>query len=184
MILNKSQIIDRLNNKPPMVSNIKDIVLQLQPTGLDLTVKSIYKWKSAGTLDFDNSNRKLSEKHKVSCDYNFVKNRYYLTQGSYQVELNELFNIPLDVVGFTISRSSLQRCGAAILTGFFDAGFVGKGVSLLEVYNPHGLYIYKDARICQMAFHLTEKTEGYIGVYTEVLKPREKMKIDETEMNR
>ncbi len=166
MILNKKMITERLNNEPPMVSNIKDINLQLQPVALDLTVKEIYTWVSAGILDFDNSKRLLSEKSKINtCHDSRGLEVYHLPHGCYQVLLNEHFNMPLDIVGVTVSRSSLQRCGAAILKGFFDPGFIGDGVSLLEVYNPHGLHLYKDARVCQMEFHLTEKTESYNGVY-------------------
>lgn len=101
MILNKKQIKERLNNNPPMVTNLKDINVQLQPTSLDLTVKNIYTWASSGCLDFDNSKRKLSEKDLIKPDSD---GRYYLPAGNYQIEVNELFNMPLDVVGKTISK--------------------------------------------------------------------------------
>ena len=55
MILNKKDIELRLSHNPPMVSNLINKDIQLQPTGLDLTVKNISKWTSAGHLDFDNS---------------------------------------------------------------------------------------------------------------------------------
>ncbi|MDD5453873.1 MAG: deoxyuridine 5'-triphosphate nucleotidohydrolase [Candidatus Ratteibacteria bacterium] len=162
MILNKNQIAKRILNDPPMVDNIIDLNVQLQPTGLDLTVKKIYKWASAGELDFDNSRRILSEKVEIELDKN---GWYQLAPGSYQIEVNELFNMPLDVAGETIFWSSLQRCGAAIETGFFDPGYIGKGVCLLIVSNKYGLYLSENARVCQIIFHETEKTEGYNGVY-------------------
>lgn len=164
MILNKKEIKERLKFDPPMVENIKDLSVQLQPCGLDLTVKKIFKWKDRGYIDFDNSKRKLPKRIElIPEDYNYVY--YYLPQGVYQVEVNETFNIPDDVASVTISRSSLQRCGAAILSGFFDPGFYGNGVCLLEVYNSKGIIIYPDARICQMIFHFTNKTEKYNGIY-------------------
>jgi len=162
MLLNKNEIIKRLNRTPPMVSNIKDRQLQLQPAGLDLSVKKIYGFESPGCLDFDNSKRELSSRYEIHIAEHGV---YYLRPGCYQVEVNERFNMPLDVVGFTISRSTLQRCGAAILTGFFDPGYIGGGVSLLEVYNSKGLKLCTDARICQMAFEYTKETEAYNGIY-------------------
>jgi len=164
MILNKKQIEQRLAHNPPMVTNLKDAKVQLQPTALDLTVKDIYKFCSAGCLDFDNSKRELSLKDRIQPDPN---GKYYLPFGCYQVELNELFNMPLDVVGKTVSRSSLQRCGAAIEVGYFDPGFVGMGVSLLIVFNSEGIFLFQDARICQMEFEFTELTEGYNGKYQE-----------------
>lgn len=162
MILNKAQIKERLFLKsPPMVRNIKDLSIQLQPLALDLTIAEIFNWGSAGRLDFDNSERLLSERFVIRPDNNY----YYLKPGSYQILLNELFNMPLDIAGFTTSRSSLQRCGATIERGFFDPGFVGEGVSLLIVMNSHGIYLKKEARIAQMEFHLIETTEGYNGIY-------------------
>ena len=152
-----------------MVSNLIDKNIQLQTTGLDLTIKNISKWTSAGHLGFDNSKRKVSSKYTLKP---MANGEYYLAPGCYQIELNELFNMPLNVAGITISRSSLQRCGASILTGFFDPGFVGIGVSLLEVYNPNGLFVYQDARICQMIFQLTEETESYNGVYNHKIEGR------------
>lgn len=65
MILNKQEILSRINNKPPMVSNIKDINLQLQPAGLDLSLKNVFVFNSAGCIDFDNSERVLSKKHQL-----------------------------------------------------------------------------------------------------------------------
>lgn len=163
MILNKAQILSRIKESS-MIKNIIDINSQLQPVGVDLTVSKIYRYNSIGTIDFDNSKRILSEKYEMPYDEN---NRYYLKQGCYQVELNETLNIPLDIVAKTTSRSSLQRCGATIDEGFFDPGFCGSGFSILNVYNPHGLYLYKNAKVCQMSFHTTELTEPYRGIYQE-----------------
>lgn len=167
MILNKAQILERLSSNPPMVDKLVDVNLQIQPEALDLTIKKIFRWDSAGCLDFDNSNRILSKKSEMELQKidGFPKEVYYLPAGSYQVLLNEFFNIPLDVVSFTTSRSSLQRCGAAIIRGFFDSGFVGEGYSLLDVSNQHGLYLFENARVCQMEFQLIEPNEGYSGIY-------------------
>lgn len=165
MILNKQEIKSRLDFNPAMVTNIKDINLQLQPAALDLTVKSVFKFLGMGYLDFDNTRRLIPEKcqQKLECGF-------HLDPGVYQIEVNELFNMPLDVVGTTVSRSSLQRCGCAILQGYFDPGFIGKGVVLLNVLNKSGLFLYENARICQMVFHTINETESYNGSYQEVSK--------------
>jgi deoxycytidine triphosphate deaminase len=164
MILNKNEIELRIKSDPSMVSNIKDLKLQLQPAALDLTVKNIFSFMTAGYLDFNNSNRLLSLVNKCYFD----ELGFSLGRGVYQIEVNETFNMPLDVVGTTVSRSSLQRCGCAILQGYFDPGFIGKGVVLLNVLNSHGLYLYENARVCQMVFHSINPTEGYNGKYQEM----------------
>lgn len=165
MMLNKSEILTRIATNPPMVTDLIDLNTQIQPAGLDLTIKNIFSWKSSGTLDFDNSQRILSEKHPIPPVRTKVAKVYYLPKGSYQIEHNEQFNIPTDVVAFTISRSSLQRCGCAVLQGCYDPGYSGPGFTLLEVNNPHGLYLYNNARICQMNFYTTKHTEAYNGIY-------------------
>jgi len=164
MILNKKQILERLNHNPPIVSNIRDIKTQIQPAGLDLTLKEIYMFMSGGCIDFDNSCRFLSDTMKLGME---SATKYFIPKGVYHILLNETFNIPTDIVAFTTSRSSLQRCGATIYRGFFDPGFNGKGMVLLNVLNPSGITLFKDARICQMEFHIIDKTDGYNGIYID-----------------
>jgi dUTP pyrophosphatase len=47
-----------------------------------------------------------------------------------------------------------------------DSGYRGAAGALLQVVNPHGLRLWKDARMAQIVFHqMKEQTEGYQGVY-------------------
>ena len=47
-----------------------------------------------------------------------------------------------------------------------DSGYEGAIGGLLQVVNPTGLPLYRDARLRQMVFHeMAEKVEGYNGVY-------------------
>ena len=49
--------------------------------------------------------------------------------------------------------------------GVWDAGFKGKGEFILIVGNPFGVSIKQNARVAQLIFFNTEKTEEYKGIY-------------------
>ncbi len=89
-----------------------------------------------------------------------------LAQGAYLVEFNEFISVPLNVMGQLFVRSSLFRSGALLSAGVMDSGYEGAIGGLLQVVNPTGLPLYRDARLRQMVFHeMAEKVEGYNGVY-------------------
>jgi dUTP pyrophosphatase len=155
-----------------IIQNVRSTNIQAQPCGVDLTLKRILTWKSSGTLDFDNSRRSNAESETlpfqsdasrdISSDSNFVD----LIQGSYLMEFNETVRVPLDVMGQIFVRSSLFRSGAVIHAGVMDSGYNGAIGCLLQVVNPHGLRLWRDARLAQMVFHqMSEATEGYSGTY-------------------
>jgi dUTP pyrophosphatase len=63
-------------------------------------------------------------------------------------------------------RSSLWRSGVGIHAGVVDAGYDGAMGALMEVKNPHGVTLYKDAKLAQIVFEeMTESVAGYSGVY-------------------
>jgi hypothetical protein len=43
---------------PNLVKGVRSVKQQIQPCGIDLTLKRVFKFGSAGTVDFDNSLRK------------------------------------------------------------------------------------------------------------------------------
>ncbi|KAE9983432.1 hypothetical protein EG327_005475, partial [Venturia inaequalis] len=157
-----------------IIQNVRSTKLQVQPCGIDLTLKRILTWKSAGQVDFDNSRRSNAATEVLpfqadtsgSGEDPSVSNFVDLTQGSYLVEFNETVDVPLDVMGQIFVRSSLFRSGALVQAGVMDSGYKGAVGCMLQVVNPHGLKLWKDARLAQMVFHqMSEPTEGYSGTY-------------------
>jgi dUTP pyrophosphatase len=155
-----------------LVRGIRSVVVQAQPCGIDLTLKRMLVWKSSGVVDFDNSSRRSAETAALpfqtggtverASDLGFVD----LPIGSYLVEFNETVDMPLDVMGQIYVRSSLFRSGALLNAGVMDCGYKGTVGALLQVVNPHGIRLWKDARLAQLVFHqMSEATEGYKGIY-------------------
>jgi dUTP pyrophosphatase len=50
--------------------------------------------------------------------------------------------------------------------GVVDAGYEGAMGALMEVSNPHGVVLYRDAKLAQIVFEqMDQAVEGYAGVY-------------------
>ncbi len=136
---------------------------QYQPVGVDLTLKSVHAFASAGTIDFDNKERKISETSEVT----FAGDRVMLPNGAYKVVFNEYVRIPSDSAAFCYPRSSLLRCGATLECAVWDPGYEGRSEALLLVKNENGITFKKNAKIGQLVFvRLAEPARHlYEGVY-------------------
>lgn len=89
-----------------------------------------------------------------------------LKRGAYLVEVNEMVDVPLDLMGQIFVRSSLFRSGALLSAGVMDSGYQGAVGAMLQVVNPQGLILFRDARLAQLVFHqMSEPVEGYSGRY-------------------
>jgi len=162
-VLSKAQIRALLSTKPPLIKEFVDIDTQLQPNGVDLTVKQVEKIVSAGCVDFSNKDRKLSETERLD----FNDDRLFLSPGAYKVIYNEIIHLPKDIMAIGAPRTSLIRCGVTVETGFWDAGYEGRSESLMVVLNEKGFYVKKNARILQLVFIKLYKvvSTGYKGIY-------------------
>jgi dUTP pyrophosphatase len=137
--------------------------IQFQPCGVDLSLREIYSLESEGRIDFDNTERKLSETKKIEFEGDWVR----LKKGSYKIVYNEVVSIPDDCTGLGYPRSSLLRCGAFIHCAVWDPGYKGRSESLLIVSNEKGIRLKKNARLIQLVFaKLDEKAKSlYSGKY-------------------
>lgn len=141
-----------------------DLNTQIQPAGIDLTVRDISKFMNEGVLDFSNEKRRLPEMSYMGINQD---EPLVLERGSYMIGCDPVIKIPIDMIAFAQPRSSLTRMGCGIHSGIWDPGYEGDSVFILNVYNPYGMRIYKNARIAQLVYARMESpaTEGYDGVY-------------------
>ncbi|KAL9534519.1 putative deoxyuridine 5'-triphosphate nucleotidohydrolase [Sphaerulina musiva] len=157
-----------------IILNLTNPTLQIQPCGIDLSLRKIFSWTSAGTVDFSNQFRAGSRKEQLEFTGTRTSSSspktksIHLSAGNYMVEFHEEVNMPLDIMGQIFVRSSLWRMGALLSAGVMDSGYQGAVGGLLQVLNPHGIVLHEHARLAQMVFHvMAEKVEGggYSGVY-------------------
>ncbi len=163
-VLTKEDIVKLLKATPPLVENLSDIEQQLQPNGIDLTVREIAMLSSPGCISTRNEGRVLSSIAPLVFD---GLGKLDLLPGCYLVTCNEVVNLPNNIMALAMPRSSLLRCGVSVHTAVWDAGYSGRSQSLMVVYNPQGFRIYKNARFIQLVFfHLSgEVKEGYNGIF-------------------
>ena len=147
------------------ISFIKETVGegQVQPCGIDMTLREVHALSDAGVVDFDNSRRKISASKRLE----FADGRLHLAQGCYKIIYNEYVSVPLDACAFGFPRSSLLRCGADVRCAVWDPGYHGRSESLLVVNSQHGITLHKDAKVMQLVFVRLESAAhaGYSGQY-------------------
>ncbi|KAM0511618.1 hypothetical protein ACHAPE_009669 [Trichoderma viride] len=150
--------------KQGIVRSLQSAAQQLQPCGVDLSLRRVLTWTSPATIDFDNSHRQAANTSELLFDKETAT--ITLRQGAYLVEFNETVSVPLDYMGQVFVRSSLWRSGATLTAGVVDAGYEGALGALLDVKNPAGILLYRNAKLGQIVMHqLEEKVAGYRGIY-------------------
>jgi len=162
-ILSKPEIQRLLKKTTPLVEGYINLEEQLQPNGIDLTLRDIALLQSSGRITVQNSQRLLPELAPLVFDgMGFID----LMPGAYIITYNEIVHLPKNIMALGRPRSSLLRCGVSVGTAVWDAGYSGRSQSLMVVYNPQGFRLQKNARIIQLIFfRLGQKTEGYQGIY-------------------
>src|SRR5659263_209147 len=164
LMLSHNELIPLINTKPPIVEQMIDPEIQVQPNGVELTLQRVESHDNSGAIAFDNSERKIPQTKNLDFDEN---GWLHLPKGSYKIVFNEIVNIPKNIAAIAKPRSSLLRCGVTVETAIWDAGYSGRSESLLVVYNEKGFSVKKDARVLQLLFFRLgeEVRKGYCGVY-------------------
>ncbi len=163
-VLSREQLLALLAGDPPLVRDLPAPDEQLQPHGIDLTVATVARYASKGQLGASDTARRLPEFEPIEPD---SAGWWDLVPGPYLVRFSETVSLPPDCMAYARPRSSLLRCGVALHTAVWDAGYSGQGVALLVVYNPAGFRLQRSARIAQLVLHRLERpvAEGYRGAY-------------------
>ena len=162
-ILSKQDIYRLLQQKPPLIEGGINLDEQVQPNGVDLTLREVALLQSSGKIAVKDSQRVVSNLAPLVFNgLGFIE----LIPGAYIITYNEIIHLPKNVIALARPRSSLLRCGVNINTAVWDAGYSGRSKSLMIVYNPQGFRLQRNARIVQLVFfQLTKETEGYQGAY-------------------
>lgn len=163
-VLSRQDIEALLDETPPLIEHMPDPLAQLQPNGVDLTLERVSRFRGPGHIGVTNEQRVLPRTEDLPFEQD---GSLFLPPGAYQVRFNETVNLRSTLMAYARPRSSLLRSGVALHTAVWDAGYRGRGMSLMVVYHPAGFRVSRNARICQLVFHhLTNATiEGYDGMY-------------------
>ncbi len=159
----REDIVRRLQTVPPLIEGLLDATVQVQPHGVDLTVKTISLLQGSGKVGFISADTHLPDVIPLAPD----DEGWFLRPGAYRVRLAEVVHLPLDLYAIARPRSSLLRMGVQVGTALWDAGYSGQGEALLVVSNPHGVRLQRRARILQLIFFSLDVPpgDGYSGRY-------------------
>ncbi len=163
-VLTREDILGLLQGTPSIVAEAVNLEEQLQPNGIDLTVREISSFSSRGNLTAGNEGREISRVTPLAFD---AQGGVDLVPGAYLVTFNEIVALPADIMALGRPRSSLNRCGVSLHSAAWDAGYTGRSQSLIVVYNSHGFRLHKNARVMQLVFFHTSRRvgQGYSGKY-------------------
>ncbi len=144
-----------------LIEDYIDLEVQLQPNGFDCTLRKVARVKGSARIDFHS--KELPEVEEIPFD---DEGWVFLPKGFYKAYLNEVLNLPTNLMAFGRPRSTLIRAGANILTAVWDAGYRGRSEVGLVVYNEDGIWLKKNARIVQLVFvKLSCEAKPYEGSY-------------------
>ncbi len=89
-MLSHEELISLVNKKPPLVEQMIDPDIQIQPNGIELTIASVEVHDGSGAIAFDNAERKLPHTNKMD----FEDDEWlHLPKGNYKIVFNEIVNI-------------------------------------------------------------------------------------------
>ncbi|MBI2910220.1 MAG: deoxyuridine 5'-triphosphate nucleotidohydrolase [Chloroflexi bacterium] len=162
-VLGREAILRCLAATPPLVEGLIDPESQVQVNGIDLTLRSVMGFTTAGRVGAGPV-RTVSQ----CAELPFEQDEWvHLPPGPYLLTYNEVVHLPKHIAAFAYPRSSLLRCGVSIHNAVWDAGYEGRSQSLVVVYNRCGFDVARNARVLQMVFHYLSKpvAEGYNGAY-------------------
>ena len=162
--LSREQMLRLVRSERPLVAEFLDLETQVQPNGFDLSLREVSSLHGRGVLAASNAGRSLPAPESMPFDADgFVD----LAPGPYLVLFNEVVDLPTSVMALGRPRSSLCRSGVTVHTAVWDAGYRGRSTALLNVINPHGFRVQRDARLLQLVFLTLGEAVGlgYDGAY-------------------
>ena len=118
-ILSKQDIHELLKKEPPLIEGYISLEEQVQPNGIDLTLREVSMLQSTGRIAVTNEQRLVSDLAPLVFDgLGFVE----LMPGAYIITYNEIVHLPKNIMALARPRSSLLRCGVTVNTAVWDAG--------------------------------------------------------------
>jgi len=116
-VLSQQDIYRLLKKKPPLIEGCVNLEQQLQPNGVDLTLREIALLQSSGRIAAEDSQRLVSELAPLVFDgLGFID----LVPGAYIITYNEIVHLPKNIMALGRPRSSLLRCGVTVGTAVWD----------------------------------------------------------------
>jgi dUTP pyrophosphatase len=163
-VLTREELWQLLGGETPLVSCMPDPQAQVQPNGIELTLRSVARLAEPGAIGVADHERRVAKTIPLDFD---AEGWLHLELGCYRITYNEVIHIAADMVALARPRSSLVRSGVTVETSLWDSAYHGRSESLLIVFNVFGCDIKQNARMIQLVFFKLNKpvAQGYAGKY-------------------
>lgn len=142
-----------------LVRDLLDKDAQIQQCGIDLTVGKVFTFNGDGILAFSNEKRRLPSYKEMRPN----KEQWLLEPGTYHFAMNETIELPNNIAGLLLPRSSALSCGITIHSAVWDPGYQGR--SFMHAMVARRVKLFRNARVAQMVFLRSGDTAGYNGAY-------------------
>jgi deoxycytidine triphosphate deaminase len=150
----------KLIEQKKLVENVDEN--NIQPSGVDLRVKAVYRLKNGGYLGV--KDRRTPDIEVVDKE---VGRKVVLNPNEFVlVETMEKVNMPNDISAIVLPRSSLFRCGASLHTAVVDPGYIGTLTFGMKNLSQFPFEIEIGSKIGQIVFEEVKgNTKLYNGKY-------------------
>ena len=156
VVIGYEEILKQIKQKQPLIENVDE--KNIQPSGVDLRVKCIYRLKNGGYLGVEN--RKTPDVEVVTKENGekiiLRPNEFVL------VETMEKVNMPNNLSAIVLPRSSLFRCGVSLHTAVVDPGYIGTLTFGMKNLSNFPFEIEIGSKIGQIVF---EEVRGNVKLY-------------------
>lgn len=155
-VIGYERILNLIKQKQPLIENVDE--KNIQPSGVDLRAKCIYRLKSGGYMGVQKRNTP-----EVECACNEIGKKFTLKPNEFVlVETMEKVNMPNDLTAIILPRSSLFRCGVSLHTAVVDPGYIGTLTFGMKNLSSFEFEIEIGSKIGQIVF---EEVKGNFKLY-------------------
>jgi len=130
-----------------------------QPNAIDLRLGKVFAINPAL---FEISEQ--DKKHRGTYEIVPIDDWYFLSEGTYEVVMENIVTVGADEAGWVITRSTLNRNGVFITSGLYDSGYNGVMAGAMHVRGG-SLRIKKGTRVAQFLLFKAEALTLYNGSY-------------------
>jgi len=138
----------------------------IQPNAIDIPINELWKMKSNSTFYLFRNSKKHRQRTKVQ-PLNFIDSEqpvWILKTGVYDYFSKAYVEMPEGIVGWIVTRSTLNRNGVFIHSGLYDSGFKGHLNGSIYVLGGQAI-IQPGSRIAQFIMAESDNAKIYTGGY-------------------
>jgi deoxycytidine triphosphate deaminase len=160
MVIGTEELL-KLVRENKLVENLSERELtNPEGAGLEVRVGEIYALSDStaflGVIERQTPEIKLIAKYGVQKDYVLEPNEYVL------IKTIEKVNLPKEIQGLTMPRSTLQRCGIILISTQMDPGYSGELTFGMKNLGGNKFRLELGARVAKLLF---VKVDGSANLY-------------------